>query len=105
MPTPSLSEVFKVPDQHRCFADHFPGNPIVPGALLLDWLCQLIEKNLPGTRVEGIRTMKFLATLHPGDECLLTINQKNSGQVSLLCQRDGQPICKGSIALSKLADS
>jgi len=49
-------------ENHPTAAGHFPGNPIIPGALLLDE----VIRTLPGG-VTGIRSAKFFQPVRPGD--------------------------------------
>jgi 3-hydroxyacyl-[acyl-carrier-protein] dehydratase len=56
-----------IPNDHACFADHFPGNPLVPGALLLKWVIGIVETNI-GCKVVLIKQFKFLQIVQPGDE-------------------------------------
>jgi len=61
-----------IPTGHRCFADHFPGAPLVPGALLLKWVIALLaEAGYP--RINYLKQVKFLAPVQPGDELRICI--------------------------------
>ena len=52
---------------HPTAAGHFPGNPIIPGALLLDSVISAIAKvEAIGTPYE-LRAVKFLRPVRPGD--------------------------------------
>ncbi len=89
-----------VPSAHPCFADHFPGNPIVPGALLLQWLCQALQSHFPGRRVATIKSLKFLETLAPGDCCRLVLTAgATSGQCKLQLRRGELTVCRGAVEL------
>jgi 3-hydroxyacyl-[acyl-carrier-protein] dehydratase len=72
-----------IPHTHRCFADHFPGAPLVPGALLLKWIMALLADQLradqPG-RIHYLKQVKFLAPVLPGDELLLSVTSTASAQ-------------------------
>jgi 3-hydroxymyristoyl/3-hydroxydecanoyl-(acyl carrier protein) dehydratase len=51
-------------DRHHVTADgHFPGNPIIPGALLLDHVLRAVGSAAPMT----LRFVKFLHVVRPGD--------------------------------------
>jgi len=58
-----------IPADHPALAGHFPGNPIVPGVVLLD---QVLSA-LPGTM--SVPWAKFHAPLRPGEEFVLRIEQ------------------------------
>jgi 3-hydroxymyristoyl/3-hydroxydecanoyl-(acyl carrier protein) dehydratase len=51
---------------HPVFAGHFPGRPIVPGVLLLDWAQAAIEAQL-GQRVQALAEAKFHSPATPTD--------------------------------------
>lgn len=48
------------------FAGHFPGHPIVPGVLLLDWVQAAIEAQL-GQPVVALTEAKFHSPATPAD--------------------------------------
>jgi 3-hydroxyacyl-[acyl-carrier-protein] dehydratase len=52
------------------FRGHFPGDPIVPGVLLVEALAQLagIAAGGEGLRLAAIRAMKFPAAARPGEK-------------------------------------
>jgi 3-hydroxymyristoyl/3-hydroxydecanoyl-(acyl carrier protein) dehydratase len=85
-----------VPRTHPCFADHFPGKPLVPGALLLHWLCQQVQAHTAPCRVTTIKSMKFLQPLLPGDVCQLVLTAGASAPLlKVKLTRDGTTICQG----------
>ncbi len=64
--------LFSVPVDHACYADHFPDNPLVPGALLLKWILGQIE-NQYTCKVTLLKSVKFLAPVKPGDDLQITM--------------------------------
>ncbi len=60
--------VLHVPLDHPCGPGHFPGNPIVPGALLLAETVRLIGA-ASGLCVDScaVKSAKFLHPVRPGD--------------------------------------
>ncbi|HUW99147.1 MAG TPA: hypothetical protein VMV40_09995 [Acidiferrobacter sp.] len=56
------------PAGHPAFAGHFPGNPIVPGVLLLDELMHALAADLDrGYAAFTVESVKFLYSARPGD--------------------------------------
>ena len=53
-------------EDHPTAAGHFPGNPIIPGALLLDAVLLAVIGDAVAPRCT-IRTVKFLRPVRPGD--------------------------------------
>lgn len=60
--------VWTVPDDHPAFAGHFPGQPIVPGVVLLDQIMYLAQHSL-GRNVNTwqVGQAKFLSPVGPGE--------------------------------------
>jgi 3-hydroxymyristoyl/3-hydroxydecanoyl-(acyl carrier protein) dehydratase len=56
--------------EHPTAAGHFPGNPIIPGALLLDEVMRLLAAG--GRRPAKIRSTKFFRPVRPGEVVRLT---------------------------------
>jgi 3-hydroxyacyl-[acyl-carrier-protein] dehydratase len=58
------SEKFHIAADHPALPGHFPGNPVVPGVILLDRVCAAIQ-NTWAVRVGGFPQVKFLQPLRP----------------------------------------
>ena len=71
---------------HPASDGHFPGNPIIPGALLLDEVVAAITASLD--RVEGvtIRAAKFLRPVHPNDAMRMQWRLAGDGLISFECR-------------------
>lgn len=54
-----------VPADHPCLAGHFPGNPIVPGVVLVERVLDAMRDEV-GRPLSGIPNVKFLHPLRPG---------------------------------------
>jgi len=50
-----------IPTNHPALAGHFPGNPLIPGVVILDYVLQKARKK--GLEVTGISRTKFIAPL------------------------------------------
>ena len=51
---------------HPAFAGHFPGRPIVPGALLIDLAIRAIAQ-ATGRQISAVAQAKFLSPALPGE--------------------------------------
>ena len=69
------SRAYRFTPDHPTGAGHFPGNPIIPGALLLDRMLQAIG---PHAGRRDIRVAKFLRPVRPGDE--VTFRWRGNGR-------------------------
>jgi 3-hydroxymyristoyl/3-hydroxydecanoyl-(acyl carrier protein) dehydratase len=62
------SAALRVPAKHPALTGHFPGNPIVPGVVILDAVICAAEAWLGGGfRVHALSHAKFLASLKPDE--------------------------------------
>lgn len=71
---------------HPTAAGHFPGNPIIPGAVLLEEVLQAVgaEDGRPFTSLE-ILSAKFLRPVRPGDRMIIRWNTLASGDTQFEC--------------------
>jgi len=87
-----------VPLDHPAFAGHFPGNPILPGVVLLDMALQII------TQISGITlnqceisSVKFLSPAVPGDELAIQHIVSANGTIRFDIVAGMRKIASGSI--------
>lgn len=57
---------FTIPADHPALPGHFPGNPVVPGVVLLDRATAAILAAHPGRRLAALPQVKFLQPVRPG---------------------------------------
>ena len=66
------SECFSVPAGHPIFAGHFPGRPIVPGVMLLEWVLDGVARSRGcAPSALRIREAKFFVPLGPDESAQL----------------------------------
>lgn len=73
-------------DDHPTGAGHFPGNPIIPGALLLDAIIAAIADRPDGDASLVIRAAKFLRPVRPGAALALRWQQGEGGSIRFECR-------------------
>lgn len=86
-------ERLEIPLDHPVFAGHFPGLPLLPGSLLLDWIVAAWS-----TPVARVSRVKFLRPVAPGDVLMLTFTPAAAGSfVHFDCLRGEDRICSGRL--------
>jgi 3-hydroxymyristoyl/3-hydroxydecanoyl-(acyl carrier protein) dehydratase len=102
-----------------CFADHFPGHPIMPGALILESLAQLAGVLLEATmrvrrgpdaegELHALLTMidraKFRHVVRPGDKLELEARglraTEDGGQAQGIARVDHQIVAEGQLSFA-----
>lgn len=66
----------QIPSDHPAYAGHFPGQPILPGVVLLDAAQRLIEST-QGVVLSGLAVAKFHSPSLPGEALVLDYTQSD----------------------------
>jgi 3-hydroxymyristoyl/3-hydroxydecanoyl-(acyl carrier protein) dehydratase len=90
-----------IPANHPCLAGHFPGNPIIPGTLLLQRIIELLVQRYPGFQVTEVINAKFMHPLLP-EQSFDIRGEEKSGRISFECLVEDTPIASGKLALTKI---
>lgn len=94
---------FIIEPDHPSIAGHFPGRPIVPGAVVLDWATAILARNFPGTRVLLLPEVKFLSPVIPGDAVTIEIVEKRPDRVTFIGSVGQRPVFRGRAKLDVIA--
>jgi 3-hydroxyacyl-[acyl-carrier-protein] dehydratase len=87
--------VLRVDANHPSLPGHFPGQPIVPGVVLLDCVLQEAERWLQRPlRVLGLPNAKFVAPLLPDQSTELQL-KLDAEELRFTLSRDGSIIAQG----------
>lgn len=94
-------DIVFAPD-HPAAAGHFPGNPIMPGAVLLCDIAAAIVAAYPGEVCRQVVSAKFLHPVWPGET--ITVSWERSGDVRFRAYRSdvGTDVITGALRLGPL---
>jgi 3-hydroxymyristoyl/3-hydroxydecanoyl-(acyl carrier protein) dehydratase len=93
----------QIPQDHPSYAGHFPGQPIVPGVLLLDEVMRAVEQHVPDMVLFysaglEIPVCKFHSPVLPGATLSLTLRRDGPGSLlTFKLQQASQLVASGSI--------
>jgi len=89
---------FRVPADHPAARGHFPGNPIVPGAVLLSAALQAIEA-ATNTQLSPwrIKSAKFFRTVRPGDTVAVEYSRLDALGIRFSGNVDGKIVLTGHV--------
>lgn len=99
------SATLPVDPEHPVFAGHFPGRPIVPGVLLIDWALAAIQDVVPEPMLMGeLGTVKFLQPVRPGAELSVLFSIADSAGDAATAKKIALRIeCEGQLVASATA--
>ena len=90
----------RLPGHHPAAQGHFPGNPIIPGAVLLSETVRLIEADLGLSLAPyRIRRAKFPHPARPGDDVLIEFSD-GLGSIKFECAVKGNTVLVGEVECS-----
>ena len=96
-PTPTVAAAtFLVPLDHPALPGHFPGNPVVPGVVVLDKVIDVLAASgVPLPQLRRLKQVKFIEPLLPGQEARVTAEVGN-GTLSFSVTRGDRTVAKGT---------
>lgn len=87
---------FQFPGNHPCGAGHFPGNPVIPGALLLEEVLTRIAADLA---IDGctwrVKFAKFPRSVRPGDTVHLSYSRAANDEIRFKCAVSDSKVMSG----------
>jgi 3-hydroxymyristoyl/3-hydroxydecanoyl-(acyl carrier protein) dehydratase len=84
---------YVVDASHPALAGHFPGDPIVPAAILLRFVARTLEQR--GRQLAAVERMKFLRPVRPGEaiDVTMTPTSDDRGRVEITIA--GKSVARG----------
>ncbi|HEV2682095.1 MAG TPA: hydroxymyristoyl-ACP dehydratase [Rhodanobacter sp.] len=93
-----FEQVLCIDAQHPALPGHFPGQPLVPGVLLLEQVA-LALRAWRGQRLRRVLEAKFVAPLLPDETALLRLSAADpaGARIRFEIQRDGILLARGMV--------
>jgi 3-hydroxyacyl-[acyl-carrier-protein] dehydratase len=89
-----------IPDTHPSLPGHFPGNPVVPGVVILDAVLQALYAWQPGSRLARMPSVKFVSPLRPGQPFIIELSQEDATRpVRFECRAAERCLAQGQLKL------
>ncbi len=96
---------YRIAADHPSLTGHFPGDPIVPGVVILEEVVRACAVWRPADRPIGIATVKFLLPLRPEQAFSIRFEAVGPDGVRFECIRaDGQPLASGRLTVMRADD-
>jgi acyl-CoA synthetase (AMP-forming)/AMP-acid ligase II len=88
----------RIAADHAAAPGHFPGNPILPGVVLLDEVIAAArEQGQLGAGACTVRSAKFVRTVRPGEELTITLEPRTGGDIRFECRVGREAAVSGSL--------
>ena len=91
----AYTQPFRVPAEHPCLPGHFPGEPLVPGVVMLEAVAEALRA-WRGERLARIAEAKFVAPLRPGEDAEVRLSEV-AGRLRFEIRRGQELLARGMI--------
>lgn len=91
----AYTQPFRVPAEHPCLPGHFPGEPLVPGVVMLEAVAEALRA-WRGERLARIAEAKFAAPLRPGEDAEVRLSEVG-GRLRFEIRRGEELLARGMI--------
>jgi 3-hydroxyacyl-[acyl-carrier-protein] dehydratase len=97
--TKTHAATFRVPAQHPALAGHFPGNPVVPGVLILDAVISAAQAWLgEGGAIDRLSYAKFQSPMKPEETAHIDLLFR-SPRLEFSVRRGSTAVAKGAFEI------
>lgn len=88
---------FIVPGDHPSLPGHFPGDPIVPGVVLLERVVALVAPVLAPAQLLSVTSVKFQSPVRPGEAVQVRWRRRDDGDLAFECRCGERAALNGSL--------
>jgi 3-hydroxyacyl-[acyl-carrier-protein] dehydratase len=87
---------------HPSLAGHFPGQPVVPGVVILDEVIAALTKWRQDSQLSVVRAVKFLAPLKPEQPFTICLSVNESeGEIDFCCRGEDRLLVEGRLEVRR----
>jgi 3-hydroxymyristoyl/3-hydroxydecanoyl-(acyl carrier protein) dehydratase len=83
---------------HPALPGHFPGRPIVPGALALQCILDAAAARFPGIAIRGVRRIRFMRMIAPDERFSVEFEPPGASGVRFRVQTEAGAAIDGQLA-------
>ena len=96
----TIEKSLTIDSSHPSLAGHFPGNPVVPGVVILEEVLELIGKSLGQSfMLSKVPSVKFHSPLRPNEPLQLKFDILPGHVVTFSCQVGSRMIASGQFII------
>lgn len=92
---------FCVEPSHPALAGHFPGNPVVPGVMILEAVQGALVEWQSDWVVAGLPNVKFVSPLLPGERLDIKLDQRAETGTNFECLVGDRLVAQGRLKLQR----
>ena len=92
----SFASTFSVPASHPSLPGHFPGRPVVPGAVTLSEVLAAWQSH-SRARIVGMSNIKFLSPLLPDEDAKISFIDRGKGLIAFEIAVDSRRVVSGTL--------
>jgi 3-hydroxyacyl-[acyl-carrier-protein] dehydratase len=97
-----MTSAFTINPDHPALPGHFPGNPVVPGVVVVEHLIAALAVLHPMRTCTGVRRMKFLRLLRAGEMAEVSFGEAKADGITVKARVAGEPLVDGRLTLAPL---
>jgi 3-hydroxyacyl-[acyl-carrier-protein] dehydratase len=86
-----------VAGDHPALVGHFPGEPLVPGVVMLECVAIAAERAFGARRLIAIPVVKFLAPLRPDERFRIALRRRDETGIVFECRRQTTVLARGRL--------